>query len=116
MPYKDIEKRRAYAREYAREYTRKHPYKPTQRYRLGKYKRNAKGRGLAWELTDAQANAILGGNFICEYGFTPHKANGIDRVDNSVGYTAGNVVPCCSTHNMMKGKMSVNEFNEALGL
>ena len=38
------------------------------------------------------------------------KYNGIDRVDNDQGYSAGNVVPCCRTCNWMKQKMSPEGF------
>lgn len=30
---------------------------------------------------------------------------GLDRIDNSKGYTFDNVLPCCKTCNAMKGKM-----------
>lgn len=36
--------------------------------------------------------------------------NGIDRVDNNVGYTIDNCVPCCSICNRMKGDMSTDDF------
>jgi hypothetical protein len=36
--------------------------------------------------------------------------NGIDRVDSSMGYVAGNVVPCCSTCNRMKLDHSYDDF------
>lgn len=42
--------------------------------------------------------------------------NGIDRVDNSVGYVLSNCVPCCSTCNRMKGTMSSEEFKEKIKL
>ena len=38
--------------------------------------------------------------------------NGIDRIDNSVGYNEGNVVPCCKKCNMAKGTKSQKEFLE----
>lgn len=38
------------------------------------------------------------------------KVNGIDRVDNSVGYINDNVVPCCKTCNLGKHTMSYKEF------
>jgi hypothetical protein len=37
-------------------------------------------------------------------------ANGIDRVDNSKGYTKENSVPCCKTCNFAKRNMPVEEF------
>jgi hypothetical protein len=36
--------------------------------------------------------------------------NGIDRIDNGLGYTVVNVVTCCFTCNQMKSKRSVSEF------
>ena len=36
--------------------------------------------------------------------------NGLDRFDNFIGYTLGNVVPCCKTCNYAKRNMSVDEF------
>jgi hypothetical protein len=38
--------------------------------------------------------------------------NGIDRKNNSLGYVSNNCVPCCSECNLMKRKMSVNQFLE----
>ena len=38
--------------------------------------------------------------------------NGLDRVDNSKGYTIDNVVSCCSKCNRAKGTMTVDEFKE----
>jgi len=32
------------------------------------------------------------------------KYNGLDRVDNTVGYTRSNTVPCCARCNGIKGK------------
>lgn len=40
--------------------------------------------------------------------------SGLDRIDNSKGYTTGNCVPCCHTCNVAKNKHSLNEFKEWL--
>ena len=40
--------------------------------------------------------------------------NGVDRVDNSVGYTPKNCVPCCIVCNRAKGSMTYGEFWEYL--
>jgi len=36
--------------------------------------------------------------------------NGIDRVDNSLGYTLSNCVPCCTTCNLAKRDMGQTQF------
>ena len=36
--------------------------------------------------------------------------HGIDRVDNGVGYTLENSVPCCKVCNFMKGKLGIRDF------
>lgn len=36
--------------------------------------------------------------------------NGVDRVDNSLGYQTGNVRPCCTHCNIAKWKLSESEF------
>ena len=38
--------------------------------------------------------------------------NGIDRVDNSIGYTFENCVPCCKHCNYVKGDLSLADFDE----
>lgn len=40
--------------------------------------------------------------------------NGIDRVDNTIGYTKENCVPCCEMCNKMKMKYSVIEFGNQI--
>lgn len=36
--------------------------------------------------------------------------NGIDRMDNDLGYRFGNCVPCCKKHNYMKRGLSLEQF------
>lgn len=36
--------------------------------------------------------------------------NGIDRIDNTMGYTNNNVAPCCYICNRMKSSMTVKDF------
>lgn len=40
------------------------------------------------------------------------KRNGIDRINNSIGYQLDNCVSCCWTCNRMKGKMTHQDFIE----
>jgi hypothetical protein len=83
-------------------------------------------RGLVFELTLEQFKALTVQNcFYCgeppaerhvKTGTRPNVrtstcyANGVDRVDNSVGYVAKNVVPCCSKCNHAKHTMGQAEF------
>lgn len=40
--------------------------------------------------------------------------NGLDRLDNSLGYTKQNCVPCCAVCNRGKNSMGYNEWKEYL--
>lgn len=65
------------------------------------YKHNAKVRSVEFLLTDAAAEAVMKSNcFYC--GEVPNPLNGMDRRDNSLGYTVVNTVAACSMCNMMK--------------
>lgn len=81
-------------------------------YRLG-----ASTRGYDFKLTLDQVFNIS--QLPCYYCDTlPHRiirsvggqitVNGIDRVDNSIGYQIGNVVACCKTCNLLKKSVSKN--------
>lgn len=84
------------------------------------YKRNAKERGLDWGLTREQAEHLfkqpcyycdaIGGNYRPSSYGSPFRYNGIDRVDNSLGYYPENVVPCCGVCNRCKNTLSKEEF------
>jgi hypothetical protein len=41
--------------------------------------------------------------------------NGLDRVDNTLGYMLENVVPCCKTCNIAKGTMPYDDFMAWIG-
>lgn len=90
---------------------------------LCNYKWGAKHRKLEWKLTDQQALDIFNQN--CFYCNTKplerpinavshigqkYEANGIDRLNNDLGYTVENSVSCCEKCNRAKHKMSVSEF------
>ena len=88
------------------------------------YKFNASERGLSWNLSDEQAIVLFTGNcFYC--GKTPGPKNtkseklrnyrnfyrnGIDRIDNTVGYELDNCVACCWECNRMKNAMQQHDF------
>lgn len=86
---------------------------------LNEYKRGAKERDLEWSISleeflflTAQDCYYCGrkpstiskkatGNFVY---------NGLDRADNSLGYTKTNTVPCCQDCNMAKRAHTIDEF------
>ncbi len=90
---------------------------------MSNYRGSARRRGLAWELTEGQFLDLTSKD--CHYcGVEPRQVasfngangdytyNGIDRVDNSRGYTLENCVPCCKRCNKAKGTMGLDEFYE----
>jgi len=94
----------------------------SKRSLLKSYKECAKRRGYSWSLSQEQFFRIT--NQPCAYcGATPsqsHKRNrdsygdfiynGIDRVENSFGYTPTNIVACCTTCNVAKSNQTVEQF------
>jgi hypothetical protein len=89
--------------------------------RLSTTKKNAALREILWELTDEEARQMIIGE--CRYCGCPSKVpiirdgkrsqlgvHGIDRVDNSLGYTTGNCVTCCLACNRAKSEMTLDEF------
>lgn len=88
------------------------------------YRWQAEKRGLEFSLTKEQFKVLTKGN--CHYcGIeplqshmsptckTPYIYNGVDRQDNSGGYTDFNSVSCCGVCNDMKRTRSVDQFIEA---
>lgn len=88
------------------------------------YKRAARKRGYEFEISKDYFKEITSKN--CYYcnsepsmywrsrktkGIIPEFLyNGIDRIDNSVGYVKGNIVPCCKFCNRAKGIFSKDFF------
>jgi hypothetical protein len=81
---------------------------------VANYRRDAKARGATFALTETEARALFLAP--CHYcGAEPGRVfrattcraafvcNGIDRLDSSSGYVAGNVVPACKACNYLKG-------------
>lgn len=82
---------------------------------------NAKARGLSVEISLEEYIEIASRD--CAYCGarptikTPSKSwqsvtylNGIDRIDNNVGYTVGNCAPCCAQCNWAKKDLTQKEF------
>jgi hypothetical protein len=84
---------------------------------------NPKHRNIYWDLTFEQWSNLVqqkchvcGADPVLREGKvhmiigTRVPINGLDRIDNSLGYTLSNVRPCCSTCNYMKHKLSDEKF------
>ena len=78
-------------------------------------KHRAKRRGVEWSLTDDEFANIRGKD--CHYcaGELNPTGSGLDRMDSDLGYTIGNVVPCCKACNQIKGdNLTYNEMIAAM--
>jgi len=88
---------------------------------LGGYKGGASERGYAWELSEEEFDKLTSAD--CYYCGSPPSTtrrtrsgrhefvyNGIDRVDNTLGYTPDNVVTCCYICNRAKGVTPPDDF------
>jgi len=86
------------------------------------YKKKAKYREIEFSLSKEEFKDITNKNcFYC--GTLPHQKqrsgrrlngryiyNGVDRVDNNIGYIMENCVPCCGICNKMKRDISKEDF------
>ena len=88
---------------------------------FGSYKRTAKKRNIIFDLTKEEFSELIDKNcFYCdEVPKQKHKKsgtnelllyNGVDRLNNDIGYKKENSVTCCKTCNYAKRQMSINEF------
>ena len=85
-------------------------------------KASASKRGYSFELTLDEISSLS--QQVCTYcGKEPEQFlssfpnfiyNGLDRLDNNIGYLESNVVPCCFICNKMKGVLNEGEFMEHL--
>ena len=77
------------------------------RNRLNSIKNNAKSRNFKFNLNEDYISVLLNSN--CYYCNIPN-ANGIDRINSSIGYIKSNTVSCCSICNIMKNKFDKQVF------
>lgn len=88
-------------------------------------RKNAKYRKIDFNLTKLEFDKLSQQNcFYCgttpsnqfnEYKATrpkPFAYSGIDRADNTKGYTSENSVPCCKTCNLAKRDLTIEEFRQ----
>lgn len=87
----------------------------------GSYKRKAEDRGYDFKIDKKLFSKLTKENcFYCntkpatilknKHNKGNYIYNGIDRVDNKIGYEIGNIVTCCETCNRAKLVMSKQEF------
>lgn len=76
------------------------------------YRRRAKKKGLAFALTEDKFNDLRAKP--CVYCKLKTGTNGVDRIDNKLGYVKGNVQTCCKECNYMKKDLSDAEFRAHL--
>ena len=88
---------------------------------LYEYKRNAMQRGLLWDITEDEFTRITSGDcYWCGCSPSrkhfpngvngPYVFNGIDRLNNSIGYLRENIVSCCTRCNFAKKAHSAQDF------
>jgi len=99
------------------------------RYLMAYSTTSAKDRNLTFELSHEQVKALIFKPcHYCNSMPRHHEAksiskfkdtkellapfNGLDRIDSSKGYSVENVVPCCTTCNLMKSDHSLQEFKD----
>lgn len=90
---------------------------PGLNWLIYRYKRQARQRSLPWELSNEQVQTLT--SRPCYYcGVQPKQQsndytyNGIDRLNNNLGYAIKNCVACCGQCNYAKRDLSVSEFTE----
>lgn len=89
------------------------------------YKKSAEKRGYSFELEESVFKKIIESRcYYCDAGPSPRYkkqvvhtllANGIDRINNNIGYTESNVVACCKNCNMAKGSLTQTDFLTLIG-
>lgn len=76
---------------------------------LNKYKVNARLKSREFSLTVSEFQRLVTSS--CHYcGDIPQILHGIDRKDNSLGYTTNNCVSCCKRCNYAKATESYDSF------
>jgi len=75
------------------------------------YKKRAENKSLLFELTTEEYNTITKSQcYLCGRESCEKYKNGIDRVDNNLGYIMSNVKACCASCNYIKKNMELGEL------
>ena len=79
------------------------------------YRSRAEKKDLEFAITnDDYKSIILQDCYLCGKKSTDSNTNGIDRVDNTVGYTAENCKACCKECNHMKNQFALDKLLEKI--
>jgi len=110
--YKDLEKQKEYCRKWrSRNKSHIKKYRDGRVYNYNRYKCAAIKRNLIFSLTYEQfCNIVSLKCHYCNCFSEGHEYCGIDRKDNSIGYTIFNCLPCCAMCNKMKLAHSYDNF------
>lgn len=83
---------------------------------VSQFRQRAKWRKKYWQLSTPFAfNLIIKECHYCPAKPDwPHSYMGLDRLDNSKGYTEDNTVPCCFKCNSAKNDMTIEDFKKWL--
>jgi hypothetical protein len=87
--------------------------RPENRIKIAQ--RSARDRGLEWSISLDEFRSLV--SLPCHYcsGSTEGTGAGLDRIDNSLGYSVSNVLPCCTACNKIRGEaMSVYEAERVI--
>jgi hypothetical protein len=86
------------------------------------YKNAATKRGIVFSLSEEEFDCLTSKPcFYCgaepiekkkKREFVSRKMNGIDRIDNNIGYLMSNCVPCCKQCNYSKHVLTINQWFE----
>ncbi|AGE51590.1 hypothetical protein PBCVCvsA1_541L [Paramecium bursaria Chlorella virus CvsA1] len=109
--FKERDRKREKDPEKFREYERK--FRATIHGKFESIKRSAIRRNIPFELTEDFVGTMTDEPcFYCGQQTTGILRNGIDRLDNTVGYVEDNCVSCCGTCNKMKQCLDALTFVE----
>jgi hypothetical protein len=90
----------------------KESHKESSSYQYQIYSKNSNKKNTEFSLTFDDFQAITNNKcFYCDES-NPRGFQGIDRIDQTVGYIRENCVPCCKMCNYMKGSLHKNVFLE----
>lgn len=102
-------------KEQRKEYKRQHreEKKNSSHVRFVVAKSGAKSRNIIWGMSKQEYTEIISKPcYYCSNNFGDNNINcgvGLDRVNNSMGYTVDNVVSCCAKCNFVRGTILTPE-------